>query len=365
VLRTCCALALSACAAHPAPPAASPPQFVTAPRPALDPPPDLAWPPAPPCPVEGWLTADTLVGPWQHHYSEQSPRGMHARYAERHDFHRDGTAHGLRLTRRPPAFDPVKAETGFSPVPVLPYPEEREESRGTWHLGEAGLRDVRWISDTAIRTTRDRVWVWSHDYAKLGTRPLLRGDDDVWRGELYRDELRDGVSRGLDIKISLRFDPPIGDDGPCTVEVTRELRVWGDGQPAALSTHTHHNCSVFAESVELGLPYVPADDPRVVRALQEFDLDQLARVAPDVLLAHEPWWGEPRVQALAFDPPNIWHELHRIGHCTRTPWPGLGACPRIVASKNAGLGGCRRTTGGPAAAGPARRRYPRGTCSPP
>ena len=111
----------------------------------------------------------------------------------------------------------------------------------------------------------------------------------------------------------------LGDDGPCTVEVTRKLRVWGDGEPAALSTHTHHNCSVFAESVELELPYVPSDDPRVVRALDEFDLDQLARVAPDVLLAHEPWWGEPRTQALAFDPPNIWHELHSIGHCTRAP----------------------------------------------
>jgi hypothetical protein len=265
------------------------------------------------------LTADTLVGPWLHNYRIASPRGIHARHAERHDFHRDGTAHGLRLTRRPPALDEFKAEAGYTLVPVLPYPEEREESDGTWRVGAAGLREVRWISDRALRTTRDRVWLSVHRHAALAMRPLLRGDDDVWRGESHRDEQRDGLSSGHDIQISLRFDPPIGDDGPCTVEVTRDLRVWGDGEPATLHTHTHHSCTVTADSVELALPYVPTDDPRLVEALQQFDLDRLARVAPDVLLARDPWKGGPRVQAMAFDPPHLWHELHTIGPCTRAP----------------------------------------------
>ncbi len=291
-------------------------------------------PPYAPCPAPGWASAEVLIGGWQTGWTESKAEQQDG---IRHDYEADGTLRMLHMIRRGPP-DAVRLYGGK--LHYVPRPEQRREMLGTWRIDTFGVRELRWVDGTTTHTSRGRVWVSLEGsykpYAKLALRPLERGADGVWRGAqsfTSTPSTRDQRERGRESRIELRFDPPLGTatTGACTVEVRRQLRVWGGGKPAIWKGRSREACVIDGKRITID----PSETPRSAlfeqwpgggpehdwrMDLDVFDVRQLDRVAADVLLAREPA-REPTRRARATVPPILWQDVIHVGLCAALPAP--------------------------------------------
>lgn len=319
-VRTCWAtLLLSACAARPAPVQDSIAPITTAP---LQPPVD---PEYPPCPTPGWATPEALIGAWNVFRSGSGGRSFSA---ERHDYHPDGTMHTVELRWHMPSPAELEPITG-SYVGLLTMFETREEGDGTWWVDPSGLRELRWTVGATTRVIRERLWVkresWRGPHASVHRRPLRLDADGVWRGEQLREQIGPGGPSGAVSRIELRFDPPLVHPGsePCSVEISRHLRVWGGGKPAEWTDTARHACSFYNDYIVLLRDVAdirrPGPDARLQTAFAAFADNQVQWVAPDALLIGGYTRDEPETQARAAEPPISRQDVRGIGFCTPTP----------------------------------------------
>lgn len=316
-------LLLSACAAHAAPvretltPAPAPP----APIASID-------PPYPPCPTPGWATPAALIGAWNVVRSGGRDRPTSV---ERHDYYPDGTMRTVELRWHNPTPDELIPITGGPWVGRLTRFETREEGTGTWRIDASGLRELRWTAGGITRVIRERLWVkresWRGPHASVHRRPIRRDDDGVWRGETFRDQITQGRARGHSSRIELRFDPPlVGPGGErCSVEISRFLRVWGDGKPAEWTDTARHDCSFDRNYIillrDIEAVRRPGPDERLQAAFAAFNDTHVQWVAPDALLLGGYTRDEPETQARAAEPPISRHDVQGIGFCTPTEPP--------------------------------------------
>lgn len=240
-------LALSACALRPSPAPVAPasPMMSVAVVPEPAPAPTFVDPPAPPCPTPGWATTATLTGAWQGgHVSRRSddppPSYLGLPSGEqvwlRHDYHPDGTATRVELSRRHGLADS----------------QRREQQTGTWRVDPSGELELSWRTPSLSRTSRERVWIAvAHSVPGLRRRALERGADGVWRGARWFEEATlHGGAYGHEVRLELRFSPPLAPDArACEVEITRVLKVWGHGEPATWKNRARRRCEIIRDRV--------------------------------------------------------------------------------------------------------------------
>lgn len=323
VTRGWLVLALSACAPRLAPASAAPttPSVVVGEAREVPAAPTFVDPPAPPCPTPGWATAATLTGAWQGGYSARRSsddpppsylrlyRGVQVRL--RHDYHPDGTATSVELTR---FHELANQQTGA-------------HEDGTWRVGPSGEVEVSWRTPSLSRTLRERVWidVESGGVAVLARRTLERGADGVWRGARWSEEVGvDGVTSDSETRIELRFKPALAPDASaCEVEITRSLAVSGRGKPARWTDRARRRCEILSGRVMIDAePFRwPEHDARLRAAYEQFDPRSLVWLAPDVLHDDDFDASSPRRRARPAEPPLSWQEVGSVERCRRADAP--------------------------------------------
>ncbi|MEZ4451927.1 MAG: hypothetical protein R3B09_20865 [Nannocystaceae bacterium] len=212
-------------------------------------------------------------------------------------------------------------------IGLLPRPEEREDWIGTWNVDDSGVRELRLRHGDRTRVTRERVWIAVNGLPRtiptLYVRTLRRDDDGVWRGDVFFEEARPGVTRGYESRVELRFDPALDPNPPGRgdVDVRRTLRVWSGARPVTWKTRTRGTYTVEQGRVALDLPrqrLPPEDDARLWEAFDVFYLDTLRPAETGVLLNDSYAAPYPRWFGRNTDPPILWYDILDHGFCTKS-----------------------------------------------